>query len=52
MNRAPKRVVRQRARRIKKATKAKATAKDYLQNALVILVIAVILAAALYLTQS
>tara|TARA_R110001592_G_scaffold69489_1_gene213161 strand:+ start:22435 stop:22602 length:168 start_codon:yes stop_codon:yes gene_type:complete len=42
------RLIKQRARRIQTANKAKLTTKDYLQRALVVMVIALILAAALF----
>ena len=41
-----KRVVRQRAKQIRKATKAKLSTQDYLQRAVVVLIIAGILALA------
>ncbi|GEM_PF-1455764 len=44
--------VRERARSIKKASKGKLTTKDYLQRALVVLIIVVILIGALYLTDN
>lgn len=51
MSRERRQAIKQRARKIRKANKPKATAKDYLQFVLVILIIAGILGAALYLTQ-
>lgn len=45
-------LVKQRAKQIRKANKPKATTKDYLQIAMVILIIFVILGGALYLTQN
>jgi hypothetical protein len=49
-----KRQVRQRAKRIRKIAvkKENDTAKDYLQYTLVVLVILIILAGAIYITQS
>jgi hypothetical protein len=44
--------VKQRAKRIHKANKNVLTTKDYLQRTLVVLIILVILASALYLTGS
>lgn len=46
------RIIRQRARRIQVANKSKLTSKDYLQRALVVMVIALILAAALFVYQN
>ncbi len=51
MSEEKKRIVRQRARQIRKATKAKLTTQDYLQRAVVVLIIVGILALALVLTQ-
>jgi len=45
------RLIKERARRIQTASKSKMTSKDYLQRALVVLVIALILAAALFVYQ-
>ncbi|MGK0406925.1 MAG: hypothetical protein ACJAZH_000742 [Roseivirga sp.] len=42
------RLIKERARRILIANRAKPTAKDYLQRALVVMVIVLILAAALF----
>ncbi len=50
MSEQSRRAVRRRARQIRRAGKPKATAKDYLQIAMVILVILVILVAAYVLT--
>lgn len=47
-----KRVVRRRARQIRKAAKPKSTTKEYLQYGLVILIILGILFTALFLTDT
>jgi len=52
MERVRREAVRQRARQIKKAQKAKLTTKDYLQRALVVLIILLILAAALFVYET
>ena len=44
--------IRRRARRIQTANKTKLSSKDYLQRALVVMVIALILAAALFVYQN
>lgn len=51
MPRERKRIVRQRAKQIKKATKVELTTKDYIQRAIVILIIVGILATALILAS-
>ena len=50
MPRERRRIVRERAKRIRKVTKPKLTTKDYIQRTLVILIIVGILATALILT--
>lgn len=50
MPRERRRIVRQRAKRIHKISKPQPTTKDYLQRALVILIIVGILATALIVT--
>ncbi len=44
--------VRERAKQIKKAQKPKLTTKDYVQRALVVLIIVLILAAALFIYEN
>jgi hypothetical protein len=51
MPRERKRVIRQRAKQIRKANKPKLSTKDYIQRTIVILIIVGILATALILTQ-
>jgi hypothetical protein len=46
------RQIKRRARSIQTANKAKLTSKDYLQRTLVVMVIVLILAAALFVYQS
>lgn len=48
MEREYRRRVRRRARNIKKANKAELTTKDYIQRALVVMLIVLILAAAMF----
>lgn len=47
-----KRLVKERARKIRKASRGKLTTKDYIQRAIVILIILGILATALILTST
>lgn len=44
--------VRERAKQIKKAQKGELTTKDYIQRALVVLIIIVILSAALFIYEN
>lgn len=44
--------IKRRAKKIQKASKGKLDTKDYLQRALVVLIILVILAAALFFTNA
>lgn len=50
MEKARRQEIKQRAKRIKKA-QTKLTTKDYLQRAIVVMVIVLILAAAMWLTN-
>lgn len=51
MPRERRRIIRQRAKQIKKASKPELTTKDYIQRTIVILIIVGILATALILAQ-
>lgn len=52
MDSKQKRAVRQRAQNIRKAQTGKLTTKDYLQRGLVVLIILVILATAMFIYQN
>lgn len=52
MEKKKSQAVRQRAKQIKKAQKAELNTKDYVQRALVVLIIVLILSAALFIYEN